>query len=286
MAIKHEKIRLGEEELFQQISKIFEQNNLPYKFNQGSLQIQESKKHYVIKINPIERDPKEILRKEHENIQFPIIVKLFNKQILDYKARFDAEMANYEFLQNMAFQSIQLPKRVKIFDEIIVYEFIQGDTLLALLRHNSLNSKVCELLAAFFSALHNCGKIFGDCRLNNFIFHNDSLFILDYEDIKQGVAQQDVAQIASAFIDNYPGIFERCDIEKPFLALINFLKAYFSRIESPSPDYISLITKGIRDTAIRRGKSISKDEWEKIERLIKELRSEERRVEKACRSWW
>lgn len=268
---------MDEKELFQRIVTVLEKNKFQCQLIEATLEKMASKKHYVIKINAIlpEQD------KESDNhptratkkVTKPIIIKIFNDRIIDSKSRIKAEIENYNFFEHTHIVSAQRPKRLAFFNEMVMYEYLDGKTCLEFLTEKQMNDATWGLLGRFFAELHQKKMVFGDCRLNNFIIMNQTLFIIDYEEMKKGDPNSDLANISSAFLDNYPGIFEEEYCEHNIKALIQFLKAYSSHkgTNMIHKNQIGLIMSGLMETAVRRGKNINQKAWKDMEQKIREM---------------
>jgi hypothetical protein len=165
-------------------------------------ELYQSKKHLVFKIN-IQ------YRKNHsDSAKFTkknLVVKVFNKNIQDWEEKWKRETDNYTFLKEH-FETM-IPRRIVVLNDLIVYEKLDGENLQFLYLQGKLEQDIIRKLSKFYADLHHLNKIFGDSRLSNFILDSNNLFVVDYEDITIGNAENDFSNLLSSFIDLNPGIF-------------------------------------------------------------------------------
>jgi Ser/Thr protein kinase RdoA (MazF antagonist) len=74
--------------------------------------------------------------------------------------------------------------------------FIPTDLLAS---YGSLSEQLIDMLETRFRMLDNCRllRLHGDCHLGNILWHNDSPFIVDFDDTRTGPAMQDLWMLLS-----------------------------------------------------------------------------------------
>ena len=233
--------------------------------------IYKSKKHLVFEIFV-----------KFEKTESSMVVKKFNKKILDWKQKLKREIENYDFL-GLNF-SHMIPERVLILPDLIVYKKIHGDNFQTAYLEDRIHIKSVTQLGYWFASLHAIGKIFGDSRLANFIVSHNNLYVIDYEDITDGDPIKDFSNLLSSFLDLEPGIFSnslsKLHLKLCYLCLKTYLDSFSSQVESKLGIYqmnstsmkfwVEEILSSLRKTASRRKIALLEDNYLEFQQMLED----------------
>lgn len=127
----------------------------------------------------------------------------------------------YEILQSLFEQKINVPEVYDIKEKEIIMEYIEGDILLnyieKLEKENIKGEKISELikkildwLASFYNAFSG-RYVMEDINFRNFILKDNNIWGLDFEDCQPGKKERDIGRIC-AFAITYVPLYSRWKI--------------------------------------------------------------------------
>ena len=219
--MKHEKIPMNCFEIMKKTLSEITLTGKKIQLNQDICTQFYSKKHFVIKTELLSFENSIVSKSSNE-----IVIKLFNRKILNYLNRWNNEIIQYQKLKSL-FGNKNLPNLIFSCPGIAIYDFISGENYFDLLMTQKLSNKSLDLLAEFTSKLYEQGLVFGDARLRNIIFSKScNMFLVDYEEIHEGNKILDLSNLMVSFIDNYPGILEGSYNGYNLNRMIYFLHSY------------------------------------------------------------
>ena len=115
-----------------------------------------------------------------------VVVKIF----VD-KNNYKNELDVYGKLEN----DINCAKVINFADNTIVYEYIQGNTLLQMLDNESIDAEIVNKLLRWMKVFYDkTGLILYDAHLKNFIY-NDEIYGIDFEQAVKGEKEYDIASL-------------------------------------------------------------------------------------------
>ena len=162
-----------------------------------------------------------------------------------------------------------VPSLIKTDGMKVYYEFLQDDTLLTLLENECIE-EAAEKLALWLSRFYEItqkeygGKmILGDIHLRNFIYHNDEIFGLDFEECMPGEIEQDIARLC-AYIVTYSEPFSDYKI----LVAASFFNAICDLTAVNTDTFNDWLNKSFDDISSRRNQAMNE---EKIIELKKKM---------------
>ncbi len=164
-------------------------------------------------------------------------------------------------VHNMIFNKLSTPRILEIDENIVFYEYIKGETFLALLENENLNEEKIILLLKWLFEFYNITKlILKDAHLRNFIYNENKVYGIDFETVKQGEIKEDIANLV-VFILTYNPSFTNYKILTAKILLKNAIKLF------------SLDKNELKEEIIKQSKIIEKrrnivflkdDEWDII----------------------
>lgn len=99
---------------------------------------------------------------------------------------------------------LSVPNVIGAENGVILMTFIPGDTLVNLI-NRTFQPEILDELALWYYRYHNVhAMVKGDPRLRNFIWNDNRLFGLDFEESKRGHWMLDIAGIAASLLDTNP----------------------------------------------------------------------------------
>ncbi len=112
------------------------------------------------------------------------------------------ELEVYAKLKN----KLNIPNVIKTEKNLVVYEYIKGQTLLSLLENETLTYDILSELIIWISSYYkNTNLILADAHLRNFIYTNE-IYGVDFETAKKGEVKEDIASFV-VFILTYNPAF-------------------------------------------------------------------------------
>ncbi len=197
--MKHEKISLTCEQILEKIKLTLQLNKKIFSFKPDTCEIFESKKHYALKV-----DVNFQLKDQKDEVSQTVVIKYFNPRIRNYLERWSKERENYqtinELIDDLGQSSrIHIPKLIYACPGILMLEFIEGESIDSLLNDQMVSKNILETFAKWLVVLHENNLIFGDQRLNHFLYtSNQEIFAVDLEDICQGDPNEDLGYFLEA----------------------------------------------------------------------------------------
>lgn len=151
---------------------------------------------------------------------------LFIKKI--YKTAGDAEK-EYANLGKIVSLSIPAPKILACDGNALYLEYLQGIIFTDILEYNLLPAKIwTSALARWFWNLHSStrdkyGRVIlkYDCNLRNFLYANNMVYGLDFEDSVRGYPVEDIGQVCAYILANRPA-FSRTRLAEVTLFVQNY----------------------------------------------------------------
>jgi tRNA A-37 threonylcarbamoyl transferase component Bud32 len=206
-----------------------------------------SKKNVVIRID--------LLRKSTEN-PTSFVAKMF---IAD---RFHNELEKLRFSRK---GGLAVPDVIDAKAGVILMTFIPGEPLVDRI-NRTFNPELVDALAGWYYNYHSIhAMIKGDPRLRNFIWNDNKLFGLDFEESRVGHWMLDIAGIAASILDTKP-VF---DARKRTLAW-RFLEKYLEfRGGKRNSEFDNLFLETISALLAQTSKWRDDDEIMKISQEIK-----------------
>lgn len=206
-----------------------------------------SKKNVVVRIDVVKGSAKESM---------PIVAKLFIAN------RFHIEL---EKLRLSRKGGLAVPDVIAAKSGVILMTFIPGETLVDRI-NRTFNPELIDALASWYYKYHSIhAMIKGDPRLRNFIWNDNKLFGLDFEESRVGHWMLDIAGIAASLIDTKP-IF---DARKRSLSW-RFLEKYLEfRCSERNPEIDHLFLETISALLAQTSKWRNDDEIMEISDQIK-----------------
>lgn len=135
-----------------------------------------------------------------DNTISKVVLKQFNNNECFFK---ELEVCNV-----LTSNYIYVPKILKIQNTDIFYEHIDGTILIDLLEMYENGNYTIDIFSVFdklfiwlkqcYSILnkhYNKNMILGDCHLRNFIYYDEKIYGVDFESVKEGVTEQDIAYL-------------------------------------------------------------------------------------------
>ena len=99
---------------------------------------------------------------------------------------------------------LTVPEVVEARDGVILMSFIPGQTLVDAI-NSTFDSRLIDKLAQWYYDYHSVHKqIKGDPRLRNFIYHENTLYGIDFEESRLGPWTLDIAGISASLLDTDP----------------------------------------------------------------------------------
>lgn len=133
-----------------------------------------------------------------------------------------------KILEELYGKGVKVPRVLYTSKSAIIMEYISGDTLIErieLLEKNNLSGKYeISAVALFFKEFYEAikGRIHWDINFSNFIFHEENLWGVDFEDVKEGEKETDIGRFV-AFLMTYSPAFTDWKL--------NFLREFYSKIK-------------------------------------------------------
>lgn len=184
-------------------------NALVEAVSKGSYEVKESFKSYRNKVYKLEVSI--------GKYTLPAVLKYHTVKI---NAAHEAALLSY-----LATRKIQVPQCCELDDGIIVLEYLPGQTVNRLVQELDCGEWI-EKLAEWLSALHLIKKqegclLKGDVNLKNFIYCNNKIYGLDFEEEKYGDYMDDISDICFFILTNTPSL-----VKEKSIIVRRFLKAY------------------------------------------------------------
>lgn len=99
---------------------------------------------------------------------------------------------------------LTVPEVVEARDGVILMSFIPGEPLVDVI-NSTFDSHLIDKLAQWYYDYHSVHKqIKGDPRLRNFIYHENILYGVDFEESRPGPWMLDIAGISASLLDTDP----------------------------------------------------------------------------------
>ena len=99
---------------------------------------------------------------------------------------------------------LTVPEVVEARDGVILMSFIPGETFVDVM-NNTFDPHLIDKLAQWYYDYHSVHEqIKGDPRLRNFIYHENTLYGLDFEESRPGPWMLDIAGISASLLDTNP----------------------------------------------------------------------------------
>lgn len=176
--------------------------------------------------------------------------KLFPKEIVVKKISSKNFKIEYENLISNYQNGILVPKILAYRKPYIIMERIEGLNLCDILNEDLENmmgngsyltkKEIFEKLADWLKYYHETNIVAetgdqilvrnkGDLRLKNFIFHEKEIYGIDFENVHEGIPENDIAEIIISIITTSPGdIFQNESLEFKLNLIYDFLLRYLS----------------------------------------------------------
>lgn len=101
-------------------------------------------------------------------------------------------------------QGLAVPEIVEAREGVILMSFISGETLIDAI-NSTFDSALIDKLAQWYYSYHSLHKqIKGDPRLRNFIYHEGTIYGVDFEESRVGHWTLDIAGISASLLDTDP----------------------------------------------------------------------------------
>jgi tRNA A-37 threonylcarbamoyl transferase component Bud32 len=175
--------------------------------------------------------------------------------------RFENELS---ILKSSWSHGLAVPEVLEAKDNVILMNFIPGETFVDRI-NRTFEPHLIDKLAKWYYNYHTAHKqIKGDPRLRNFIYHDDQIFGVDFEESCLGLWMLDIAGVSASLLDTNP-IFDQ---RKRVLSW-RFLESYLSLIgkerdESVDKEFISTLADILKQTSVWREDDRILDISEKI----------------------
>ena len=163
--------------------------------------------------------------------------------------RFENELS---ILKSSWSQGLAVPEVLEAQDDVILMNFIPGETFVDLI-NRTFEPHLIDKIAKWYYNYHTAHKqIKGDPRLRNFIYHDNQIFGVDFEESRSGPWMLDIAGVSASLLDTNP-IFDQ---RKRVLSW-RFLESYLSlfgknRDEVTDKEFISTLADILKQTSIWR----------------------------------
>lgn len=147
-------------------------------------------------------------------------------------------------------QGLAVPRVLEARDDVILMEFISGDTFVDRI-NRTFEPHLIDKLAEWYYNYHRVhGKIKGDPRLRNFIIHDDKIFGVDFEESREDLWMVDIAGVCASLLDTTP-IFDPRKRKLSWQFLEKYLSLYPVRPggETVSTDFITTIADTLKQTS-------------------------------------
>ena len=208
---------------------------------------------YIVKANNLINDEIAIFMEEDisdgDKIKSQyMIMKKYNKENIH---RLKQE---YENIKMMEDHSIPVPKIIMKTHDSLFLEYLQGKLIDELVEKQSLGNWI-DRFALWMSRLHKItfkgnSLLKSDANLRNFIYVNDMVYGLDFEEMGYGDPRNDLADICFYILTNTPS-FTR----KKHLIMRQFLTSYENYSESKLKEMGKFLLHSRERAKIRRKKS-------------------------------
>ncbi len=216
----------------------------------------------VARINKILYEIYNIKAKSIENIggkkNIVCKVTMENKEFVIKIYKVGDMKQELKLLQICTTLSITVPKVEHVGTDYIILEYINGINMGDLLENNFSEihiKKLSQWIFEFHTKLKNqmgIDWIKGDSRITNYIFSNNRVYGIDFEESNNGPWQKDIAEIATSILDLDP-MFTDTKIK----IAREFIKQYLILRKNISKKEIEVLQKFIintlQDTSKRRG---------------------------------
>lgn len=136
-------------------------------------------------------------------------------------------------LENLNIAQVNVPRIIKKADNALFLEYIEGCNLCDFIDNMFCydSSQICniaDILSSHLIKLYSTNYfqknnyILNDVNLRNFIFYKDKIYSIDFEDIRKGDLEEDIAGIVFYILTNNPPFTEwRIKLAKCFYNKIN-----------------------------------------------------------------
>lgn len=175
--------------------------------------------------------------------------------------RFENEVS---ILKSSWLHGLAVPKVLKAKDNVILMNFIPGETFVDRI-NRTFETHLIDKLAKWYYNYHTAHKqIKGDPRLRNFIYQDNQIFGVDFEESCSGPWMLDIAGVSASLLDTNP-VFDK---RKRVLSW-RFLESYLSllgkkRNTSTDKEFISTLADILKQTSVWRENDRILDISEKI----------------------
>ncbi len=225
--------------------------------------------------------------------------KFFPKEIVVKKISSKNFKIEVENLTSNYQNGILVPKILAYKKPYIIMERIEGLNLCDILNEDLENiidnedylvkKGIFEKLADWLKGYHETNIVAengdqilvinkGDLRLKNFIFHEKKIYGIDFENVHEGIPENDIAEIIISIITTNPGdIFQSQLLEFKLNLIYDFLLRYLSANTKFFISYNKLINamyNYLRIVAKRRHINyVEEDLNKKMKNLLKKIKS-------------
>ena len=147
------------------------------------------------------------------------IIKKYRNEI-----NMTTELLVLTYLKN---QNISVPRIKNVTYSTIILEYLDGETINSLVEKLVISDWI-DALALWFSSLHNLktndkSLLKKDVNLKNFIYHQNKVYGLDFEEIAYGCYLEDLALVVYYILTNKPELtLEKKLMVKRFLIAYQF----------------------------------------------------------------
>jgi tRNA A-37 threonylcarbamoyl transferase component Bud32 len=181
----------------------------------------------------------------------PAIMKVYN----GVKGA-DRSLIEYKSLMELSAWGIDVPSVMARIDNVLLLEFIPGIPVVNLAERLDMGPWI-EKTAWWLAGLHGIKTsrgsfLKGDANLRNFIFFDNKVYGLDFEERHYGDPREDIAEVCFFLLTDSPSLTSEKDI-----MVRRFLKAYKEYSGSNIDDITGYILKS-KDKARDRRRKLSK----------------------------
>ena len=175
--------------------------------------------------------------------------------------RFENELS---ILKSSWSHGLAVPEVLEARDNVILMSFIPGETFVDRI-NRTFEPHLIDKLAKWYYNYHTAhNQIKGDPRLRNFIYHDEQIFGVDFEESCSGPWMLDIAGVSASLLDTNPVFDQR----KRVLSW-RFLESYLSlfgnkRDEATDKEFISTLADILKQTSVWRESDRILDISEKI----------------------
>ena len=135
----------------------------------------------------------------HHAKEIDVVAKMF------IEGRYDNELS---ILATSCTHGLSVPEIIDARDDVILMNFIPGEIFVDRI-NRSFESELVEKLAKWYHEYHTVHKqVKGDPRLRNFIYNNERIYGVDFEESHPGHWMIDIGGVCASLLDTNP-IFDQ-----------------------------------------------------------------------------